>query len=113
MSTTFDHDAKTNELPKQSRFAALRRHWKIGLLAACVLGLIVYVLWTKSGAAQSRAARQSTSSSAQPIPVVAVPAKTADIGVYLTALSSVTSFNTVNVKSRVDGQLMKVLFQEG
>lgn len=32
---------------------------------------------------------------------------------YLTGLGNVTPFNTVNVKSRVDGQLMSVSFNEG
>src|ERR1700674_2822983 len=36
-----------------------------------------------------------------------------DVPVYLTRLGSVTAFNTANIKSRVDGQIMKVNFKEG
>ncbi|MFZ0860340.1 MAG: MdtA/MuxA family multidrug efflux RND transporter periplasmic adaptor subunit [Candidatus Sulfotelmatobacter sp.] len=36
-----------------------------------------------------------------------------DVPVYLTGLGSVTAFNTANIKSRVDGQIMKVNFTEG
>src|SRR5207245_10127623 len=36
-----------------------------------------------------------------------------DLPLYLTGLGSVTAFSTVSVKSRVDGQLIKVAFQEG
>src|SRR6202035_86472 len=36
-----------------------------------------------------------------------------DVPVYLTCLGAVTAFNTANIKSRVDGQIMKVNFQEG
>src|SRR6202795_212043 len=36
-----------------------------------------------------------------------------DVPVYLTGLGAVTAFNTANIKSRVDGQIVKVNFQEG
>jgi len=48
---------------------------------------------------------------AVPVQVSAVEQKTMPI--YLTALGTVTAYNTVTIKTRVDGQLMKVDFVEG
>jgi len=45
--------------------------------------------------------------------VSAATAQRGDIGIYINALGIVTPFNTVSVKSRVDGQLVKVNYQEG
>lgn len=46
-------------------------------------------------------------------PVLAVRAVKGNIGVYFTGLGAVTPIYTVTVRSRVEGQLMKVYYQEG
>src|SRR5579872_414492 len=48
-----------------------------------------------------------------PVPVVVSKVTRSSIPVYLNGLGSVTAFYTVTVKSRVDGQIMKVDFNEG
>jgi multidrug efflux system membrane fusion protein len=48
-----------------------------------------------------------------PVPVLAAAATTKDVGVYLNGLGTVAPLNTVNVRSRVDGQLLRIDFQEG
>jgi multidrug efflux system membrane fusion protein len=49
----------------------------------------------------------------RPVPVVAAPAHRGDVPVLLRGLGTVTAFNTVTVKSRVDGPLVQVLYREG
>lgn len=48
-----------------------------------------------------------------PVPVVVSKVGRSSIPVYLNGLGNVTAFYTVTVKSRVDGQIMKVDFNEG
>jgi multidrug efflux system membrane fusion protein len=60
------------------------------------------------------AARAQGGSPAPPrIPVAVAAARTRDVGVYLNGLGAVTPLNTVTVRTRVDGELMSVGFQEG
>ena len=47
------------------------------------------------------------------VPVASTQVRARDVSLYLTGLGSVTPINTVTVKSRVDGQLMRLAFQEG
>ncbi|MGZ8918030.1 MAG: MdtA/MuxA family multidrug efflux RND transporter periplasmic adaptor subunit [Methylobacter sp.] len=48
-----------------------------------------------------------------PIAVIAEAAAQGDFPVYLTGLGTVTALSTVTVKSRVDGELVRVAFKEG
>ena len=47
------------------------------------------------------------------VPVVVAAAQHGDLPVYFNGLGTVTAFNTVTVRSRVDGQLISVAFREG
>jgi multidrug efflux system membrane fusion protein len=47
------------------------------------------------------------------VPVSVAPVQKADFPVYLTGLGTVQGFNTVQVRTRVDGQIDKVAFTEG
>jgi membrane fusion protein, multidrug efflux system len=47
------------------------------------------------------------------VPVVVATAQRGDLPVYFNGLGTVTAFNTVTVRSRVDGQLASVAFKEG
>jgi len=61
----------------------------------------------KADSAQKAAARRPA------IPVSIAPVEKADFPVYLTGLGTVQGFNTVQVRTRVDGQIDKIAFQEG
>lgn len=49
----------------------------------------------------------------RPTPVVTAFAKQQDLPVYLDGLGTVTAYNTVTVKSRVDGEISEIRFKEG
>jgi len=51
--------------------------------------------------------------SGAPVPVVVATAHRGDLPVYFNGLGTVTAFNTVTVRSRVDGQIVKINFTEG
>jgi len=98
------------------------RLWFILLFViACVAG---YAVWRTSRPAPAERAQTGRtgqgggrggrgSGALGPIPVVVSNAARSSIPVYLNGLGNVSAFYTVTVKSRVDGQLMKVDFNEG
>ena len=99
-----------SDVRDRARKAGSRRRWIIALLVVCLIAVGIYLFLNRE---QSRAAKQGQKPGPPAIPVVSAEAKKADFNVYLTGLGSVTPVNTVTVRSRVDGQLMEVLFREG
>lgn len=96
-----------------------RGHPWIWILAFVILcGGALYFFWPKiaNTVSPEKAADGSGRKNGDgqgPAPVVAARVRKGNIGVYFTGLGSVTPLNTVTVKSRVDGQLMKVAYKEG
>jgi membrane fusion protein, multidrug efflux system len=74
-------------------------------------GLCLFLAACSSSAADPK--RQAMAADPRPVSVAVATVKQQDVPVYLSGLGTVTAFNTANIKSRVDGQIMKVNFQEG
>jgi multidrug efflux system membrane fusion protein len=82
-----------------------------------LLGAGVYY-WSKrtgppSGSGTGKAGGQRGPGANVAAPVDAAKAVKGNIGVYVTGLGAVTPIYTVTIKTRVDGQLMQVLYKEG
>jgi membrane fusion protein, multidrug efflux system len=91
----------------------LRRHpYALGAIALLILAAGGVTL-ARSGPPRSATGAPGGVPAPARVPVVAATARARDVGVYLNGLGSVTPLNTVTLKSRVDGELIGVHFQEG
>jgi multidrug efflux system membrane fusion protein len=97
------------------------RWWIWFLLIVLVGGGVWYFRGRSASLAQDNAAAPAAGSGkrgqgpfgAQVIPVIAAQAQRGDLPVYFNGLGTVTAFNTVTLRSRVDGQIIKINFTEG
>jgi len=100
---------------------AKSRWWLwIMILAVVAIGIWYYRGAHSTSEADGKAAvgksgkgRGGPGSGGFTVPVVVAPAQKGDLPVYLIGLGTATAFNTVTVRSRVDGQIVKVNFTEG
>src|SRR5262245_24835133 len=85
-----------------------KRWWWLVLLLILFSAAYLYKESHKSNAYDL-----SKGTNSQEIPVTTAIAKKGNIPVVYNGLGTVTPYNTVTVKTRVDGQLVKIAFQEG
>jgi multidrug efflux system membrane fusion protein len=96
--------------------SARRRPW--GVVVGWLLGILAIggvITWAVlgGGPAPAPAGGGRRGGDGRAAPVGVVRATRGDVPVYLDGLGSVTPLATVAVKSRVDGQLMRLHFEEG
>ncbi len=111
----------------QSSVSRNSRRWLFGLFIVLVVAALAWKFWPsgsaqKPGAGDKAAAghmgrsggmRPGFGGATGPIPVRVAPAVTGDFPLYYKALGTVTALNTINVRSRVGGELVKIAFEEG
>jgi membrane fusion protein, multidrug efflux system len=90
----------------------------IAVLAALALGGYYYWQWRMTpspmaGAGATKGGFGGPGGGQTRTPVVALPATQGDIDIVVNGLGTVTPLRTVTVKTRVDGELVRVLFKEG
>ncbi len=84
--------------------------WRLGLLVGGAIAVSAVILMSRS---TKHAGANAAAAANRTIPVLAAQARKGDMPVNLTGLGTVTALNTVTVRSRVDGQLVRVAFTEG
>ncbi|MFG0412902.1 MdtA/MuxA family multidrug efflux RND transporter periplasmic adaptor subunit [Pseudomonas sp. zjy_8] len=102
------------------------RRWLVGLLILLLVAALAWWLWPAATPAHKEASggrggkgmgmiggRPGFGGSSDPVPVRVVPVRTGDFPLYYKALGTVTATNTVNVRSRVAGELVNIHFKEG
>ena len=107
-STPMPPDQPKPERPHKSRA------W-LWLLLLCLMGAgAYYFLAPHFRQAQAKGGKAgSQKGGPRAVPVVVANARKGDMNIYLNGLGSVTAFNTVTIRTRVDGQIDKVAFKEG
>jgi membrane fusion protein, multidrug efflux system len=100
--------SQPNGLPRRGSL------WFVWLIALCVLGAIICLIVVRVHASQSAAASRRDAGGGRGIPVDVATARRGSLPIYKDGLlGTVTPLQTVTVHTRVDGELIKVAFEEG
>lgn len=101
-------DCCKTHLSRRYRRAGSANYLRRSLAGALILTCASFFA---CGGADSK--QNAHSAAPHPVSVATSQVKKQDVPVYLVGLGSVTAFYTANIKSRVDGQIMRVNFKEG
>lgn len=88
----------------------LSRQWLFGSIALVVLVVLLWWFWPSSPTAAPRGGPWRDGG---PVPVRVAAVTQGDFQLELKALGTVSAYNTVNVRTRVEGELVKLLFKDG
>ena len=94
---------------RQLASRVLRARW----VWALVVALIVATAWWLLSDSKSNVAKGPPAGFVSAVPVKTEVARIEDLDIYLKGLGTVTAFNTVTVRSRVQGEIVAVQFKEG
>src|SRR6202171_19831 len=83
------------------------------VLLIAAVGLLGYFGWQRLYGANPATSANTAQKTPLAVRVTIAPVQKADFPVYLTGLGNVQGFNTVTVRTRVDGQIDKIAFKEG
>src|ERR1041385_249972 len=98
--------------PETSARNTRKRNIAVGAVVIVIILLIV--LLRHRAASNAKAAETAAAGMRnRAVPVSVVPVVARDVPVYLDGLGNVNALNTVTVKTRIDGQLLRFNFQEG
>src|SRR5262249_49124495 len=88
---------------------------KLGLMLCALagVGLAGWLIAARTGNNANAAQEQPEPAHGQAVPVFVASAKAEDVPLILRGIGAVQAFNTVQVKSRVDGNIVKVAYKEG
>ncbi|MCH2339559.1 MdtA/MuxA family multidrug efflux RND transporter periplasmic adaptor subunit [Pseudomonas sp. NPDC047963] len=95
--------------------AGSMRRWLIIGGVVVVIALLLWWLWPSAAETppQQAGGRPAFGAFGGPTPVRVAPVERGEFEVYAKALGTVTPLNTVNVRSRVAGELVEIHFEEG
>jgi multidrug efflux system membrane fusion protein len=99
-------------LPEPEKPKSGFRKWLVLLIVALVVGAAVWKI-RKNTQDQATQNQKMAGMLDRPTPVQTTVVQQKTMPIYLTALGTVTAYNTVTLKSRVDGQLIRVNVREG